>query len=91
MKRNPDMKRRERVIGNWQISQAAAIFGLVLSVLMPFAWGWPEQVARGTMSWLDIGQTTALSWVACLGGGETIRRLSNRQFGQPVCKWIWQK
>jgi hypothetical protein len=91
MNRNPDMKRRERVIGNWQISQAAAIFGLVLSVLMPFAWGWPEQVARGTMSWLDIVQTTALAWTACLGGGETIRRLSNWQFGQPVCKWIWQK
>ncbi len=91
MNRRPDKKRRERIMANWPVLQTVLLVGLAMSVIMPFSWGWPARVARGEMSWIEIARTTALVWACCLGWGEIIRRVSNRQLGEPLCKWIWQK
>jgi|JI8StandDraft_2_1071088.scaffolds.fasta_scaffold406893_1 hypothetical protein len=91
MNRYPDKKQRERIIANWPISQATCLLGMAMAVVMPFAWNWPDRVAKGLMSWTDIAARAALVWAFCLGVGELIRRSSNRQIGEGLCKWIWQK
>jgi hypothetical protein len=91
MNRYPDKKRREQIIANWPVLQATCLLGMGMAIVMPIAWNWPDRVAKGLMSWTDIAERTALVWAFCLFWGELIRRWNNREIGEPVCKWIWQR
>lgn len=91
MSESPRARRRRQVVENWRLVQNVLFAGMVMPLVMPFLWGWPELVAKGEMTWLHIAKIAAAFWAFSAFGGEIIRRKCNWEIGEPACKWVWQK
>jgi hypothetical protein len=81
-------KEREKVQRGWNCTQAALLGAVLFSAFLPLAWGW---TSNGEIGWAGYAKFVALSLLGLAAAGEFVRRISNWEFDEPVCKWIWQK
>ena len=82
---------REKALEEWGFNQAAVITAVLVSVILPLAWGWSTMSNTGGYGWVGLAKFWIVSLLGIGAVGEFIRRMSNWELGEPICKWFWQK